>query len=68
MLQVLLIKVLVMAHGKNAQKFGKCGKEYWKSRLHKYGEVLGRYTKKLTSKKERRDDKKIIIEDLKEIE
>lgn len=29
-------------------------KEYWKSRLHKHGEVPGKFTKKLTHKKERR--------------
>ena len=33
------------------------GLEYWKSRLHKYGEEPGRYTKYLTHKKERRDNK-----------
>ena len=49
-----------MAHGENAERIGHGGKEYWKSRLHKYGEVLGRYTKKLTHKKERRDNKRII--------
>lgn len=54
-----------MAHGKNAERYGQCGKEYWKSRLHKYGEILGKYTKKLTARKERRDDKKIIEEELK---
>ena len=30
------------------------GKEYWKSRLHKHGESLGRFTKSLTHRKERR--------------
>lgn len=29
------------------------GKEYWKSRLHKHGEVPGPYTKKRTHKAER---------------
>ena len=47
-----------MAHGENAEKF-KNGKEYWKSRLHKGGEILGRYTKYLTHKKERKLNKKI---------
>lgn len=45
-------------HGKRAEQVGHQGKEYWKSRLHKYGEVRGRYTKKLTHKKERRINKK----------
>lgn len=48
-----------MAHGENAEKGGKRGKEYWKSRLHKGGEVLGRFTKDRTHRKERRDSKKI---------
>lgn len=30
------------------------GKEFWKSRLHRGGEVLGRFTKRLTHRKERR--------------
>ena len=55
-----------MAHGENAEKYGKCGKEYWKSRLHKYGEILGKYTKKLTARKERRDDKQLIKDELDE--
>jgi hypothetical protein len=42
-----------MAQGENAAR--QCGKEYWKSRLHRGGELLGRYTKFLTHKKERRD-------------
>lgn len=42
-----------MAHGKNAEKLGHAGKEYWKSRLHPRGEVPGRATKKMTHKKER---------------
>ena len=37
-----------------------CGKEYWKSRLHRYGEALGRYTKMLTHKKERRESKRLL--------
>lgn len=57
-----------MAHGENAEKNGHQGKEYWKSRLHKYGEVPGRYTKKLTHKKERKENKKIIKEIIKEEE
>jgi hypothetical protein len=36
------------------------GKEYWKSRLHRYGEALGRFTKKLTHKKERREGKLLV--------
>lgn len=35
------------------------GKEYWKSRLHRGGECRGRYTKKLTHRKERRESKRI---------
>ena len=49
-----------MAHGENAEKNGKQGKEYWKSRLHRYGEVTGKYTKKLTHRKERRQNKLVI--------
>ena len=43
-------------HGKRAEQAGhkRRSKEYWKSRLHRYGEVVGRFTKKLTHKKERR--------------
>ena len=48
-----------MAHGKNAEKNGRVGLEYWASRLHKYGEDPGRYTKTLTHKKERRVSKAI---------
>jgi len=33
----------------------EAGKEYWGSRLHKHGEVLGAHTKKLTHRKERRE-------------
>lgn len=33
------------------------GKEYWKSRLHRHGEVPGRFTKRLTSKKDRQENK-----------
>ena len=44
-----------------------CGKEYWKSRLHRYGEVLGRYTKILTHRKERRRNKAMAKEQGKEI-
>jgi hypothetical protein len=35
------------------------GKEYWKSRLHRYGEALGRWTKRWTHKKERRAKRRI---------
>lgn len=52
-----------MAHGENAEKRGRPGKEYWKSRLHKHGEALGRYTKKLTHRKERRA-KAVEVKDL----
>ena len=53
-----------MAQGENAKRHGHCGKEYWKSRLHIYGEILGKYTKKLTARKERRDDKQLIKDEL----
>jgi len=43
-----------MAHGENAQKNGRRGKEYWKSRLHRFGEEPGRWTKTQTHRKERR--------------
>lgn len=33
------------------------GKEYWKSRLMSGGECVGRYTKTLTHRKERREGK-----------
>ena len=46
-------------HGENAEKKGHAGKEYWKSRLHRFGEVMGKYTKKLTHRKERRQNKAI---------
>lgn len=50
-----------MAHGENAQN-RKAGREYWKSRLHRYGEALGRWTKRLTHRKERRASKAIARE------
>jgi len=53
-----------MAHGENAEKWGKRGKEYWKSRLHRYGEVLGRYTKIRTHRKERREGKILILKEM----
>ena len=34
-------------------------REYWKSRLHRCGELIGRFTKTLTHKKERRFSHKI---------
>jgi hypothetical protein len=33
------------------------GREYWSSRLHRHGEEPGRYTKRLTHRKERRQGK-----------
>ena len=36
------------------------GKEYWKSRLHKDGESLGRYTKTRTHRLERRRARKLV--------
>ena len=55
-----------MAHGENAEKRGHAGKEYWKSRLRKHGDDLGRYVKILTHRKERRDNKKIINDEIRE--
>lgn len=51
-----------MAQGKNAEKCGHAGKEYWKSRLHRWGEIPGRVTKQLTHRKERRVAKKALEE------
>lgn len=34
------------------------GNEYWKSRLHRGGEEPGRFTKKLTHRKERREERR----------
>ena len=51
----------VVAHGKNAEQKGYPGKEYWKSRLHRGGEMPGRYTKQLTHRKERRINKQEIL-------
>ena len=42
-----------MSHGENAEKNGRCGKEYWKSRLKPHGEIPGRFTKQRTHRKER---------------
>jgi hypothetical protein len=49
-----------MAHGERAEILGhrSQGKEYWKSRLHKHGKPPGKYTKKRTHKKERRNNKR----------
>lgn len=49
-----------MAHGERSAMQSNSLKEYWKSRLHKHGEVIGRYTKLLTHRKERRNSKKIV--------
>lgn len=46
-------------HGKRAELKGHTGKEYWKSRLYRYGELVGRFTKKLTHRKERRANKQL---------
>lgn len=48
-----------MAHGKNAEQNGHSGTEYWKSRLHRWGEMPGKVTKRLTHKKERREKRRI---------
>lgn len=53
-----------MANGENAEKNGKIGFEYWKSRLHKMGEIPGKITKILTHRKERRDAKKNIKKEI----
>ena len=46
------------------QKGGKGpGFEYWKSRLHKLGEIPGKLTKKLTHRKERREGKRKIADE-----
>lgn len=49
-------------HGLNAELHGHTGKEYWKSRLHPGGEEPGKFTKKLTHKKERRGIKQLLHE------
>jgi len=49
-----------MAHGENAKKRGHAGKEYWKSRHHKHGEVPGRFTKTITHRKERREGTPVV--------
>ena len=49
-----------MAHGERAEMIGNGNKEYWKSRLHRYGEIMGAFTKRLTHRKERRQSKNIV--------
>lgn len=39
------------------------GYEYWASRLHRYGEAVGRFTKMLTHRRERRRGKSEVRED-----
>ena len=39
---------------------GHVGKEYWKSRSHRYGEEPGRFTKNLTHRKERKQNKEVV--------
>jgi len=58
-----------MSRTRHKLKAEKCGfgKEYWKSRLHRYGEVLGKFTKKLTHKKERKQNKSLADKALKEL-
>ena len=55
-----------MSRTYHKQKQEKCGsgKEYWKSRLHRFGEITGRYTKLLTHRKERREGKTITLNSL----
>jgi len=45
-------------HKEKRAKIG-VGREYWKSRLHSGGEATGKYTKRLTARKERREAKNI---------
>jgi len=49
-----------MAHGERSAMQSNSLREYWKSRLHRHGETIGRYTKKLTHRKERRISKEIV--------
>ena len=55
-----------MAQGENAERWGHAGKEHWKSRLRRHGDELGKYVKKLTHKKERRENKKATEQELKD--
>lgn len=48
-----------MARGENAEKNGHAGREYWKSRLTRHGDMPGRYTKQSTAKKERRESRRV---------
>ena len=51
-----------MSRSKKDQRGGhyqSAGKEYWKSRLHRGGELMGRFTKTLTHRKERRENKRL---------
>ena len=52
-------------HKQKDEKRG-VGKEYWKSRLHRYGESIGRFTKKLTHRKERKQNKVLARKALKD--
>ena len=45
-----------MAHGKNAQKNGRCGREYW-SRRPGSGNSWGPIAKQITHEKERAEAK-----------
>ena len=53
-----------MSRTRHKEKEAKKGidKEYWKSRLYRGGEILGRFTKILTHRKERRENKRIAKE------
>lgn len=42
-------------------------KEYWKSRLHIHGEIVGKLTKKWTHRKERRKAKELVRKEINEI-
>jgi hypothetical protein len=46
-----------MPHGKNAEKDGHAGKEYWKSRYSPGGEIPGKFIKEKTHRRERQKAK-----------
>jgi len=48
-----------MAHGENAESCGHVGKEFWKSRLSRWGDLRGKITKQLNHRKERAEARRI---------
>lgn len=48
------------SRNERAERAGRAGREYWKSRLHRGGEVPGRTTKRLTHRKERRLGRQVV--------